>query len=257
MEWLLTQAVTAILVPPGSVLLLSALGAVLTLRGRRGPGIALLVFSWLALYALSTPIVAQALIATLEPPPLDPRTARDADAIVVLGGGSYPQAPEYGVDTVSEATLVRLRYAARLHRALDKPVLVAGGAPAGSALTEAEQMRQALQLDFHAPVRWAEAGSNNTLENARLSFRLLAPDGLKRVYLVTDAWHMPRARLAFERAGFEVVAAPTGYLTHGPRTLLDFLPSARALHYSRHFVHEVIGIGWYHLRLLTARQETP
>jgi len=41
------------------------------------------------------------------------RTA--AQAIVVVGGGQYHAAPEYAADTVSEATLVHLRYAACLH----------------------------------------------------------------------------------------------------------------------------------------------
>jgi uncharacterized SAM-binding protein YcdF (DUF218 family) len=59
---------------------------------------------------------------------------------------------------------------------------------------------------------------------------------------------MPRARLAFERAGFSVIPAATAYRTRIELTALDFLPSAKALHDSSRFVHEMIGLGWYHLR---------
>jgi uncharacterized SAM-binding protein YcdF (DUF218 family) len=253
MEWLITRAVTAWLVPPGSLLLLALCGALLMVARRRRLGGALILLSGAALYSLSTQFVAGPLLASLEPPPLEPHANKSGEVIVVLGGGTYFSAPEYGVDTVGDLTLVRLRYAARLQKALDKPLLVSGGSPAGSLLPEADQMRQTLQLDFHVPVQWSESGSNNTLENARLSYRLLKSAGLTRIYLVTHAWHMPRARLAFERAGFTVIAAPTGYTTHFKRTLLDFLPSALALMHSRYYFHELIGIGWYHLRLSTGR----
>jgi uncharacterized SAM-binding protein YcdF (DUF218 family) len=251
-EWLITNVIAALLVPPGSLLLLAAAGALLALRRPRA-GRALVALSLAALYALSTPFLADTVVRTLEPAPRDPLADRSGQAIVVLGGGTYFGAPEYGQDTISEASLVRLRYAAHLHRASNKPVMVTGGAPQGNAASEAEQMRKVLEHDFQVPVRWAEPASNNTLENARLSYRLLDAAGMRRIYLVTHAWHMPRARLAFEHAGFTVIPAPTAFATHYRLTILDFLPSAGALFRSRHFFHEVIGIGGYHLRISLGR----
>jgi uncharacterized SAM-binding protein YcdF (DUF218 family) len=61
---------------------------------------------------------------------------------------------------------------------------------------------------------------------------------------------MPRARLAFEAAGFRVIPAPTGYSTRYRLTVLDFLPNARALRDSALFFHEVLGTLWYRVRLL-------
>ncbi|HEU0289570.1 MAG TPA: YdcF family protein, partial [Burkholderiales bacterium] len=113
--------------------------------------------------------------------------------------------------------------------------------------------KQVLEADFHVPVQWMEQGSNNTLENARLSYSILAAAGVRRIYLVTHAWHMPRAKLAFERAGFAVIPAPTGYTTRYELTALDFLPGADALYRSNRFFRESIGIGWYHLRVLLGR----
>jgi uncharacterized SAM-binding protein YcdF (DUF218 family) len=253
MEWLVTNAVAAALIPPGCLVLLGTLGALLMALGRRRLGVVLVASAFVFLYALSTHFVADGLLNALEPAPADPAAARGGHAIVVLGGGTYFSAPEYGQDTVSSPTLVRLRFAAHLHRRIGKPLLVSGGAPHGNALPEAELMKQALERDFGVPVQWIEPGSNNTMENARRSYRLLGPAGVTRIYLVTHARHMPRARLAFERAGFSVIAAPTGYATRHDLTALDFLPDARALLHSRDFFHEVIGIGWYHLRLWAGR----
>jgi uncharacterized SAM-binding protein YcdF (DUF218 family) len=248
-EWLISNVISAWLIPPGSILLVVAMG-LLVMRRRPRLGRTILLFGLVTLYALSTALVADALRGSLEPPPRDPLADTTGQAIVVLGGGSYFSAPEYGGDTVNAATLVRLRYAAHLRRASGKPILVTGGAPQGNAASEAEQMKRALLEDFRVPAEWAETGSNNTFENARLSYRLLSVSGVRRVYLVTHAWHMPRARLAFERAGFAVIPAPTGYSTRHKLTALDFMPSADALVRSSHFFREVIGLGWYHLRFL-------
>jgi uncharacterized SAM-binding protein YcdF (DUF218 family) len=145
---------------------------------------------------------------------------------------------------------VRLRYAARLQRALGKPVLATGGSPEGSLIAEAQLMKQVLQQDFQVPVQWVEQRSNNTLEHGRLVYRILKPAGIERIYLVTNAWHMPRARLAFEGAGFAVIPAPTGFVTRFELTILDFLPKAEALSDSTRFCHEILSIAWYYLRLL-------
>jgi uncharacterized SAM-binding protein YcdF (DUF218 family) len=114
-------------------------------------------------------------------------------------------------------------------------------------------MRQVLQDEFRVPVQWIEERSSNTLESARGSFHVLTGAGIKRIYLVTHAWHMPRARYAFESMGFTVIPAPTGYTTRLPATALDFMPNAQALLNSSWFFHEAIGIGWYHLRVAIGR----
>ena len=114
-------------------------------------------------------------------------------------------------------------------------------------------MKQALERDFQVPVQWVESISNNTFESARLSRHVLESAGVRRIYLVTHAWHMPRSRLAFEYAGLDVIPAPTGYTSRFKPTALDYLPNADALLNSKFYFHEVIGIGWYHLRMLLGR----
>lgn len=249
MEWLITNAIAALLMPLGIVLVLLLTALLMTWRW---PLLAWrpTLIACVLLYALSTQFVADGLLYMLEPAPRDPAADPSGQAIVVLGGGTYYKAPEYGGDTVRQQTLARLRYAARLQRALGKPVLVTGGSPEGSLVGEGQLMKVVLQQDFQVPVQWVEQRSNNTLENARLSYRLLKPAGIERVYVVTHAWHMPRARLAFERAGFAVIPAPTGFATRFELTVVDFLPRVEALHDSSRFFHEIAGIVWYYVRFL-------
>jgi len=248
MEQLVTHAIAALLSPLGIVLFILLATALLAwtrpLLAWRPAVLALMV-----LYPLSTQFVSDRLLGWLEPPPRDPAADRNGQAIVVLGGGTYFIAPEYGSDTVNAQTLVRLRYAAHLHRTLRKPVLVTGGTPNGGPVPEAELMQQVLQRDFNVPTQWVENGSRNTFENAQMS-RDLLKSTVQQVYLVTHAWHMPRAKLAFEHAGFIVIPAPTGYTRRFELTVLDFLPDADALSDSGLFFREVTGIAWYRLRAL-------
>ena len=249
MSWFIANLVSAFLLPPLNLLLVAVLG--LWLWTRR-PLVArlLLTASVALLWLLSTPYFAETLLHELEGEPYVTDTNKPlADAIVVLGGGTYFHAPEYGGDTVGKDTLERLRFAAKLHRETDKPILVTGGAPLGNGSSEAEQMKQVLVQEFNVPVQWTEGASDNTLENARLSRQLLQQAGINRIYLVTHAWHMPRAVQAFQSAGFQVVPAPTAYTTRYQTDLLAFVPNAYALRDSRIFMHELIGMLWYQLKL--------
>ena len=253
-EWLIRNAVAAPLMPPGCLLLLSCWGLLL-LRRRPPLGGVLIAVSVLLLYALSTRFVAEYLLHALEPPPLGQVAAGAGDAIVVLGAGTYHHAPEYGTDTVNERGMTRLRYAARLHRTTGKSIIVTGGSPEGAPRSEAEHMAATLKEDFSVPVKWIEDRSRTTLENARYSYALLSQVGIHTVYVVTHAWHMPRAVLAFESAGFTVIPAATGYATRYRSTVLDFVPDAHALADSSKWFHEIIGIAWYRIQLtLQAKQ---
>ncbi|MFT7885251.1 YdcF family protein, partial [Salmonella enterica] len=87
--------------------------------------------------------------------------------------------------------------------------------PTGRPSSEAEQMKSALR-DFGVSAKWIESDSRNTLENARQTRKTLKQAGIERVYIVTHAWHMPRAKMAFQNAGLQVVPAATAYTTSAP-----------------------------------------
>ena len=95
---------------------------------------------------------------------------------------------------------------------------------------------------------WVEGRAGDTRENARFSAGLLRSEGIGRVLLVSHAWHLARARGAFEAAGLEVVAAPTAPRTWPDAGRIDaYLPSTRSLHESRWGLHEWLGRAWYAL----------
>ena len=200
--------------------------------------------------ALCMPWVSSTLLASLQTEPalaaghLDP----DVGAIVVLGGDVNPYAPEFGGATVGALTLERLRYAAELARTTALPVLVSGGVTQPGASSLAQMMKVSLLYDFHVDVCWTEDRSLDTRENAQCSAEILKQAGIARVYLVTHAWHMPRARAAFEAAGIAVVPAPTAFRARAPLAPMSFVPSARALRESQWAFHEWLSRAWYALQ---------
>lgn len=244
------KLVSALTLPPLSLLFLAALGLLLARLWRR-LGLALASISVIVLWLLCTPLVGDNLLASIEPrqaPDVD--SLRNAQAIVVLGGGTYFDAPEYGGDTAGTFTLERLRWGARLHRETGLPLLVTGGMPLRHGTSEALQMKDALARDFQVPVKWLEERARDTRESAIFVREVLAREGITRIALVTHASHMRRSHRLFEEAGLTVLDAPTAFSGTNPVTVLSFLPSAYGLLQSRIFCHEALGSGWYHVRPL-------
>ncbi len=243
-----TEFIALLVLPPAGPLLLMIAGAALLWRKRYRLAWASGLLAFMTLWFSSLDAVGITLLRSLEAPPAAERELAGAGAIVVLGGGLIHDSPEYREDIVGTETVARLRYAARLARATAVPILVTGGNPRGGKLSEGEAMARILLQDFHVPARWTEGRSATTAENASRSFEILKPEGRTRIALVTSAWHMPRARQAFSKAGFEVVAAPTGYLPRRGSRISDWLPSAEGLYVTRVALWELLGMAWYWLR---------
>ena len=227
----------ALVLPPTGPLLLAAAGLLMIGRVRGGR-----IVAWTGvglLLALSTPVVALLLLRLVDTsPPLDIERARDAQAIVILGGGVRRHAIEYGGDTLGRLTLERVRYGARVARITRLPVLVTGGSVfAGEP--EAKLMQAALEREFGVPVRWAESRSRNTHENAVRSAEILGRERISRVVLVAHSFDMPRAKAEFAAQGIEAIPAPTGIPSGKYDTLFDLLPSLGALQSSYFALYEI------------------
>lgn len=241
--FLLKKLLTAVLLPPTGPVLLALFGLWLARTARsqrwRNGGARLAMVSLFSLLVLSLPVVGNALLASLEShPPITPAQLRRVQAIVILSGGSYFGAPEFGGDTVSNVTLERVRYGAKLARESRLPLLVTGGAPFGGR-PEGESMKAVLEDEFGVPVRWVEAASRDTEESASLSAQLLKARGVTRIALLSHGWHLPRAIPLFERQGLEVTPAPMGFSTSPPSALASFLPGG--LGNSNKALHEYLG----------------
>jgi len=244
---LVHQLVGAVFLPPLSLLLMAVLGLLLIRRGWVKFGRTLLLGGLALIYLCATPACSLWLNGLLERyPPLSSAALAQAEAIVVLGGGKRP-GPEYGSDEPAADTLIRLRYAAHLARASGKPVLVSGGAPNGGT-PEGQVMAKSLHDDFGITPRWVEDGSDTTADNARLSAELLRRDGLRRIALVSQGWHLARAVPAFVAQGLAVVPAPTGYVRYEISGARLWVPQGRAMQECHSALRELIGIGYYALR---------
>jgi uncharacterized SAM-binding protein YcdF (DUF218 family) len=164
--------------------------------------------------------------------------------MVVLGGAvEGPVAPWRPYPDL-HASADRMWHAARLYRAGKAPLIVlSGGTVRPGEAPEAQVMRQFL-VDMGVPANTMllESQSTTTTENAADTARLLRPRGIRQILLVTSALHMQRARGLFERAGFEVVPAPTDYeVVERPFRLLDVVPDTEALDGSSRALKEIIG----------------
>lgn len=245
----LTYLAAGVIVPPVSLVLLGLVGHRLR-RWRPAVGGALTGFSLLGLLISSLPATAFGLMTLLEEPPLPgPRAVDGARAIVILAGGVARGAVEWGGDTVGTFTLQRLRYGARLARETKLPVLVTGAAPHDGLPGEAALMRDLLRDEYGVAVRWFDERARTTAGNAREAAALLREAGIGRIVLVTNAFHMPRARRAFERSGLQVVAAPTGYLGYagGAFDWTHLVPSGDALHVSYLALREMAAVALYRI----------
>ncbi len=227
------KLVFKVLALPPTGLLLSALIGLAMIRRHPRAGSALSAASVGVLLALSTPIVASALVRLLDKsPPLDLAVARTAQAIVIPGGGVRRNAAEYGGDTLGRLSLERVRYGARLAKQTGLPVLVTGGSVLGDSETEAALMRKALTEEFGVPVRWIESRSRNTRENAQLSAEILKAADIQTIVLVMHSFDVPRTTLEYERAGIRVIPAPTGIFGHEIELPMDLMPGITGLNAS-------------------------
>jgi uncharacterized SAM-binding protein YcdF (DUF218 family) len=242
----LKPILTALVLPPAGPLLLALLGVLIAIW-RRGLGLLLATLGIVAALALSTNGMALVLARHLMPgvraaPAEELRTAQ---AIVILGGGVLPQAPEYGLPQPAPHTLQRLRYGAWLSTQTGKPLAFAGGvgwAAAGTGTeSEGSVARRVLQQEYGLTLKWMDDRSHDTAENAVRTAEMLQPAGVRRIALVTDATHIPRAAAAFRAAGFDVIPAPTGFPMREGRPALEWLPSSVGAATSRNLIREWLG----------------
>ncbi|MGE8500243.1 MAG: YdcF family protein [Pseudomonas sp.] len=239
-----------IFMPPGLLFLLLVLA---WWTRRRFPRLAIACFvtGLGGLWVMSLPVTVEWAARLLEREPALVETRwgdlrQQADAILVLGAGRAQGDPAWNADQPSMLALERARYAARLGKASGLPLATTGGLHFGQPPSEAALMAEVLAQDFGVAVRWQEEESRTTWENASLSAALLQPAGVRRVVLVTQAWHMPRARWCFEQAGFQVVAAPVGALgVPNGRPFGGWLPEGKALWQSGLLLNEAIGMLLY------------
>ena len=229
---------------PFSPLVALVLGGVLLAlakrRWLRGIGVAALLAGWLG----STPLVANLLVGSIESRAGDDATQCDRlDAIVLLTGGLAREAASASdVQALNTETLQRtMALVERDEPAL--PLLIAGGGP--YRVKEAELVQDVLRRLAPQRAATVEVHSRNTWENALYTARLLPPP--RRIALATGALHLPRARRAFESAGFTVCPWPLNRQHVQALGPLALLPHTSAVRKTEAVLHELGGwlvYGW-------------
>ena len=239
--------IKAITLPPTLNFILIAIG--LCFKNKKILSRLFLYSGSLSLVLFCFPAFSDLLLKSLEKHPalIPPVLMHNEEAIVVLAGGSYPDAKEYAKDIDGFTTLQRNHYASFLYKQTGLPILVTGGNIELDDNTEASVMTDTLQNSFNIPVRWQEDKARNTAENAIYSAAILKENGIDTIFLVTHAWHMPRSVMMFEREGIKVTPAPTIFVSDRVN-FLNYIPSSSALLKTRIALHEYIGILWYKIR---------
>jgi uncharacterized SAM-binding protein YcdF (DUF218 family) len=203
----------------------------------------------IGLYLLATPLVSQTMLVGLERHlPTHPPADHPPRAIVVLGGELIRTPSMTGGVRLGPLSAERALSAAALARSTGLPILVSGGLIHPDVPAVSTVMAESLKDDFGLAPRWTEDRSADTWENARLSAAILKQAGIDSIYLVTTAWHMRRALLAFQRTGLIVTAAPTPLDREVRPFLSDVLPLPGAWQTSYYALHEWIGYAWYRVR---------
>jgi uncharacterized SAM-binding protein YcdF (DUF218 family) len=129
--------------------------------------------------------------------------AATADVAVVLGAAVWPGG------RASPALARRTLHAVRLARAGSVHHLLLTGGVGRHPPSEASVMRAlAVGAGLDAARLVLEERATSTLESARECARIIAERGWSQVLLVTDAYHLPRARLAFRHFGVAARGSP-------------------------------------------------
>ena len=239
---------TALLVPPISLLLVALLGALIDRRNRR-IGRFVTWAGLVGLLILAMPATGGSLMIALERNlPLSPPPDSPPQAIVILGGDVVRGGIQTAVLDIGPISLERLQTGAALSRRTGLPILVSGGSLRKGDAPVAALMADSLVNDFQVPVRWIETNSRDTWENAQISTIILREQGIRSIYVVTQAWHMRRAIMAFAAAGITATAAPPRLDRLLTPFTENFVPNVAGWQESYYALHEWIGCAYYALR---------
>jgi len=195
----------------------------------------------------STP-ASRALVGTLEQPFLAKSDANvTADAVIVLGGFTSGGIEEPSGMDVGEA-FDRVLAGLELVKAGKAKQIIFGGGwyetkeGPKSELNVLEPWLKRMGLD-DVPVSGL-GNCANTYEESVATKKLMDESGWDRVFLVTSAWHMPRARAVFVSSGVNVIPVGCDFRSvPGNSTML--FPQLRRLEQMRIYLHEKLGWMYY------------
>ncbi len=202
----------------------------------------------------SAPVVSKKLIVYLEKDyqltNLD--TVEESDAIVVLSGMVRIIETQLGYRYELTEASDRILAGVDLFKEKKAPIIILtqGKLPWSLGLSEGEYLRDlAIKLGIPKKNIILTELVQNTAQEAKSIKKIFSKNNF-RVILVTSAFHMPRAKKVFDSAGINVIPFAVDFLSESSvLTVMDFIPSAKALSQTSFFVREIIGRAYYALKL--------
>lgn len=252
---LLASKIGPLLVLPEGLIVLTLLGAAISLGFRARRSSAAFVMAALAIFWISAmPVFANWMMGTLERQHTsDPTTLPRAETAIVLGGAVGAPAPPRETPELYEAA-DRIWYAAHLFRSghVKRIIAVGGLLPWDAAQRPEGDVMRDMLITLGVPAASIEVGSasRNTYENATEARTIMRGPPFEPALLVTSAAHMPRALAVFRAAGIPVDPAPCDFRSNNRRAghILDWLPQAGAFAMTSSAAREWIGYYAYKWR---------
>lgn len=207
---------------------------------------------WAALLALavllgsSTGAVSNLLLAPLEGsyPARSVGSLPEADAVLVLGGIMSP-GKEPGLIPEWAESVERFEAGVQIVNRGKARMLLFTGDTRGSEGTALQ--REAIERGVPRERTAVIGAVGNTADEAAQLKRYASQHNLKRIVLVTSAWHLPRAMRLFKKAGVEILPFPVDYRGTANRFLpyLDWIPNAGSLQKTELALRECYGMAFY------------
>jgi uncharacterized SAM-binding protein YcdF (DUF218 family) len=206
----------------------------------------------LILIFCSLPIISNKLIYYLEKDYSlqNVKGVSKADAIVVLSGMISTIKTKEKLSYEFGGAVDRILSGIDLFKENKAPLLILtnGKLPWSVGLSEGEYLKE-FSIKFGIPKESILLTDNvqNTVQEAK-SVKKLLKETNANIILVTSAFHMPRAKKAFEVSNIKVIPFAVDFSTSTKKiTIIDFIPSANSLKGTSHFFREMIGRLYYNL----------
>ena len=213
----------------------------------------LIALSCFVLLLSSLPITAQLIWQDLEKqhPPKALNELGSYDAVVVLSGMLSP-VEHSGTLHVEWGDPDRFFAGIDVLKSGKAPILIftRGKMPWSSLPAEGELLKaKAVELGINASQILLSNTVANTADEATAVAQLMNMQQIKRILLITSSFHMPRAKLLFDKQGIDSSTFAVDFKATG-QTLswLSFLPSAIGFSRTSEGIREYIGRLYYTLK---------
>ncbi len=229
---------------PGFFVLLFFLAAILVKKYR----LFFFLFSIL-FYLLSTYYIGNKLITPLEKPYNIPLEETKVDGVVILGGGHYKGSSNL---PLAESAFKRLMYGIMIAKKRNLPIIYAG---AGNELESAQlcidELNDSFDLNLTANKDKLLSSFSivythdalNTQQNAEKTAKIFYEHNITKpkIYLVTSATHMRRAKALFQEYNMKVVPAATDFKSRSDSCYCFYYPTINGLYINNIVIHETLG----------------